>query len=43
MSLNKIDVGQRFNNTEKFSGSIIDSKLYNTALTDTELATFTTL
>jgi hypothetical protein len=43
MSLNKIDVGQRFNNTEKFSGSIIDSKLYNTALTDTELATLTTL
>ena len=42
MSLNKIDVGQRFNGTEKFSGSIIDSKLYNTALTDAELITLTT-
>ena len=42
-TLDKINVGSYYNDTLKFNSVINDVKLYNTSLTDSELAALTTI
>jgi len=43
LSINKLDVFQRFNSTERLGGECKDLRVYNEALTDAELAALTTI